>query len=174
MDKSTRKRDQKAALLDALDRALVDVYHNATLYYGSVDSEDERVLDYIEGSIAMSVEFELENINTPNQKGDRIEDRIVAQYGKVFCYGRGGRTCAPSAWMKYGRSSSSSVKEAEDYEECTFSYIATLLADVLAWNAYVASFCGRENMMELVASAFEEMTRRIDEENKDLSNLLTI
>ena len=49
-----------------------------------------------------------------------------------------------------------------------------LLADMRAWNEYVAAFCSRENVLEVVMPAVEDAMEEKKEKARELARMLTI
>lgn len=66
-----------------------------------------------------------------------IESRIH-EYGRIYAYGRGGRTLAPDAWASDRRGFSA---KQYDYEDLTAERAADILRDVREFNAYICAWC---------------------------------
>ena len=106
-----RKAIQREIQEKSLNAALHEVYHNATLGdFPEVPKGYEEVAwqelqDYY-SLVALS-----------DVKAGYVPglESIVDDYGKVYCYGRGDRTCAPQKWISTHGGSSFNVKSADDF-----------------------------------------------------------
>lgn len=95
-----------------------------------------------------------------------IESRIH-YYGRIYSYGRGGRTLAPDEWI-IGRREFSAKQY--DYEDLTAEQAADTLRDVREFNAYIRSWCDHaaESYREECA---ERLSETIDEKRGELHAL---
>lgn len=154
-----KKSERKAIIIEALDKALDDVYHNATLnypreWYGSLSDEEwEGVWD----AISFEADFAL---------GDLTES---------YCYtwGRGGRTVAPKEWVKTHGGSSFNVKDAEDFDLSIGAAFALLLR-VRNHNKEVTAWCSEENIRAMVWPRIREYREEKKAAAKAYAALLTI
>ena len=102
---------QKEAILNRLDAALCNLYHNATPGYVPLDSEQASKayqdwfsfyasceIEYIQDGLGRTAQDWHKESKTGFQANERyfwLVSRIT-DYGKLYQYGRGGRTLAPS------------------------------------------------------------------------------
>lgn len=121
----------KKAQLDALLQAELDaLYHNATFknnLYCETDSEAQLVDQIIQDS----------NL-------DAIADLKytcpkILHYGRVFQWGRGGRTLAPEGLINIGGGSQFSIKSVEDLE-LSVSETRSLITTLRAFNQLVRDY----------------------------------
>lgn len=79
---------------------------------------------------------------------DQAESREgnIIQYGKLYQWGRGGRTLAPDNLVKTGGGSSFWVKRGEDFAECSNAYLTTMILDIDAFNTYVEHWNEKSNL----------------------------
>ena len=158
-----KKSERKDIILKARDKALEDVYHNATLnypneWYGSLsDKEWELVWD----EVNFIAEFDIQNLSES------------LGLDRLYTWGRGGRTVAPKEWVKTYGGSSFRVKDAEDFELSIGSAFALLLK-VRELNEEVALWCSAENLREIVWPRIEEYREEKKAEAKAYAALLTI
>lgn len=105
------KTANKTKLRDRLDAALCNLYHNATPGCVSLDSEQAQEafqnwfsfaasceIEYIQDGLGRTAQDWLKESKTGFQANERyfwLVSRIT-DYGKLYQYGRGGRTLAPS------------------------------------------------------------------------------
>ena len=169
-----RKTARYAALLAALEAEGKRLYHNATLswpYNEIPDGMDEVAW----GAWYLSVEDELYNLNMNMYDPAWIDGRIALRYGKVYTWGRGGRTCAPEDWIRQNGGSSFNVKGPGDLMEGRGRAEGwRLLVDMRAWNEYVKDFCSEENIFEVIRGPIDEAVGRKRQAALELARMLTI
>lgn len=169
-----RKAARYAALLAALEAEGKRLYHNATLSWPYNDIPD-GMEDVAWTAWNFYVEDTLHDLNHGAYDPEYIEGRIERRYGNVYCWGRGGRTCAPEDWIRQNGGSSFNVKGPEYLmEDRSRAEGWRLLADMRVWNEYVKAFCSRENVLEIVMPDVEEAVERKKEKSRELARMLTI
>ena len=161
MNKRIRKAKQKAAIIALLNAEAERIYHNATLGYVK---EWADLPDWLQEPLWEAEQFffscDIDAINN-DMYGEvpYIEARIASDYGKVYTYGRGSRTCAPKDWISEHGGSSFSIKEY-DPEDLSPGRAFALYLDIEAWNAYVKAECSaesrRDRMADWIAEQLEE------------------
>ena len=160
MNKRIRKAKQKAAIFALLNAEAGRIYHNATL--GHV-KEWADLPDWLQKPLWETEQFffscDIDAINEGAAGREYIEGRIARDYGKVYTYGRGSRTCAPKDWIKQRGGGSFSIKEY-DLGDLSPGRAFALYLDIEAWNAYVKAECSaearRDRMADCIAEQLEE------------------
>ena len=169
-----RKTARYAALLAALEAEGKRLYHNATLSWPYNEIPD-GMYEVAWGAWYLSVEDELYNLNMNMYDPAWIDGRIALRYGKVYCWGRGGRTCAPEDWIRQNGGSSFNVKGPEYLMEGkTRAEGWQLFADMKEWNDYVVSFCSRANILNVVMESVNEAVEQDRAARRELARMLTI
>lgn len=171
MNKHERKQRQRQALADRCDRALDDMYHNATPSYPDTDSKHflpwfegvaSSEIDYINdggaygGNYRRTLEHNaaskgltgdaawyyvrkgMRDMRREREKYARWEN--ITEFGKVYQWGRGGRTLAPDGLIKQGGGSSFCINDDFLYG-WNIASIVELTLVVEAFNAYVEAWC---------------------------------
>lgn len=69
----------------------------------------------------------------------------ITEYGKLYQWGRGGRTLAPEGLIRTGGGSSFSIRPAEDHDD-DYEALVELCMIVESFNAYVKTWCSRDNL----------------------------
>lgn len=69
----------------------------------------------------------------------------ISEYGKLYQWGRGGRTLAPEGLIRTGGGSSFSIRPAEDHDD-DYEALVELCMIVESFNAYVKTWCSRDNL----------------------------
>lgn len=173
MSRKERKAAQYQALIAALDAEMDKIRHNAEVRF-PYEKIPKGLGDYARDLFQEYAGWEIDDIN--NSMGDPhyIEGYIAKRYGKVYCWGRSGATCAPRSWIREGGGSSYSARYGDDLMDGKGRAEGwRLLADMRAWNEYVASFCSKENILEMVRPQIEEKIEEQEEEARALARLLT-
>lgn len=163
------KAARKARLLSLLNCELERVHHNATLHCPPLPemskyskAEQERIKDYIYSDLNDLIEWEIEELN----EGD-----IAREYGSVYCYGRGGATCAPEGWM--GGFERAWPKSAEG-GILSFGKIVPFIRIVADWNEAIRDFCSENHLSFICADAFAQVAGEIDAGRAELASMLII
>ena len=123
------------------ERALSNLYHNATPRYPQVEESDVELFDrWFENSIRVELEFLNDLCAHDKSYGPDTAWKRISNYGKVQQWGRGGRTVAPEhfvndtygfgipliSWDLYGSSISELIRLTEIVD---------------SFNAYVGVWC---------------------------------
>lgn len=144
----------KELLKNRLDAALCDLYHNATPGYVSLDSEQaieayqnwfgfyaECEIEYIQDGLGRTTQDWLKEAKTGFQANERyfwLVSRIT-DYGKLYQYGRGGRTLAPSQLVNHnGRP----IQE----QDINLADATDMIMVLEAFNHYVGEWNKKENL----------------------------
>ncbi len=152
-------------LVDRLDRALSDLYHNATPTYP--DTQNDYEWDRFQSWFGDQASFEVEYLNdggaagkTPYSKFDKYKDahpkirqimynrwlrdrhpaEQITEFGKLYTWGRGGRTLAPDKLIKQRGGGSFSIRSADDIIDSfgmTKFEIVDAITIIEAFNKYV-------------------------------------
>lgn len=120
-----KKINLKKELQDELNK----IYHNATLH-GKLIAESDFESDLVDSELRFRIEMSFEDL--------KLELPEIFNYGKVYQYGRGGRTVCPEKLVSggvYWR-----IKKVTDLE-MTASELRTLLKVLKKFNALVRDFC---------------------------------
>jgi hypothetical protein len=130
----TMAKHTKEALLERLQQAMNDLYHNATpAYFRNVpDSLQEECWQWFQDT----AQFELENCDHP----------IIKMFGRLYTWGRGGRTLAPEKLIRQGGGGSFSIGKAEDYNESSNAWLTEACQCIESFNAYVTAWNSKENL----------------------------
>ena len=76
----------------------------------------------------------------------------ISEYGKLYQWGRGGRTLAPDRLVKTHGGSSFSMRE--NYaDDMPLADVVELIRIVEAFNRYVAAWCSRDNLQSMFDEA---------------------
>lgn len=97
-----------------------------------------------------------------------IESRIH-EYGRIYSYGRGGRTLAPDNWTRPRGGSGFSAKQY-DYEDLTAERAADILRDVREFNAFIRAWCDYTPKQYREECAYR-LSETIDEKRDELHAL---
>lgn len=182
------KQERHAAIRARAERAIQNMYHNATpLYPRDVPEEHWRTFEdwlgyvasceiqYIQdGGAYAATESRFRAILEANaavafnseaarryyvRKGmrqyrlDRQGWEHISEFGKLYTWGRGGRTLAPDHLVS--QRGGSSFRMREDYPaECTIAECVDLICIVESFNAYVAEWC--KNVPDMWREHFAE------------------
>ena len=169
-----KRADQYSWLLDALEEERQRTYHNAHVYW-PYEKIPDGMEDLAWEAWNFYVEDTLHDLNHGDCDSHYIEGYIADRYGKVYTWGRSGATCAPSDWIRMGGGSSFNVMNASDLMEGKGRAEGwRLLADMRSWNEYVAVFCGKENILEVIMPAVEDAMEEKKEKARELARMLTI
>lgn len=154
------KTANKIQLRDRLANAISNLYHNATPGYISLDSKQAEAafqdwfnfaasceIEYIQDGLGRTAQDWLKESKTGFQANERyfwLVSRIT-DYGKLYQYGRGGRTLAPSQLVnRNGRP----IQE----QDLNLADATDMVMVLEAFNNYVENWNKSENL----ASAWKE------------------
>lgn len=159
----TRKQIQHNAIRARAATALANLYHNATPRYPCLDGEaGERFQDWFEFAAQSEIEY---IAGGGAYSGEYHEDRQpwgrISEYGRLYQWGRGGRTVAPEDLIQQRGGSSFSIRE--DYADgLPVRDVVKLIQIVESFNSYVSAWC------DSVPEQWEEFEReRIREERAE-------
>lgn len=122
-----RKQDRQQRIRDRAENALLDLYHNATPRYPRLNDQESEIFESWFSDYAT---FEIM---------DFWKDHPIAQYGRVYTWGRGGRTLAPDDLIRTHGGSSFSIN-VEPAQEWPISKVVELTLIVESFNAYVEAW----------------------------------
>jgi hypothetical protein len=155
------KSERRAALLRRLNRALSNVYHNATIPFHDWQDECPHLPadDWMQWHASGAMEY-LREYHAVTGAGAACiyytgagtcrASRIMVEpdpmpgltgWGTIYQYGRGGRTVAPYGWINK-RGVSWGIRDAEDLTGgLNAARIAELIRCVEGFNAHVEAEC---------------------------------
>lgn len=156
----------KSALLARLDDALRNMYHNATPdhpwravpdalqdnYLSTFNMWAECEIEYIvDGLGASGAEYAKERKRGWPHKGEREAWLVscITQYGKLYTWGRGGRTIAPDGLIGQRGGSSFYIRAADNFADACNAELTHMIQVVEAFNNYVERWNSRENLTAL-------------------------
>ncbi len=154
----------KSALLDRLDVALRDLYHNATPHLPSVDDHQCSEL-YSQFELWSEWEFryvqtdllgctkdywarEAKRGFTHNERYYWLVTRIV-EFGKLHTWGRGGRTVAPLQLVDSRGGGYFRIKGADYFTDMSNAALTDMIQVLEAFNKYVKDWNSLENLTAL-------------------------
>lgn len=147
------RKHQKEAIRARARNALENLYHNATPTYPDFRNDFEadqfwnwfsehgrHEIDYIEhgGAYAKASNKGLKFSAILERTKHRWE--FISQYGKLYQWGRGGRTLAPMDLIQQRGGSSFSIRYSI-VEEWNIADLIELIQIVESFNSYVAAWC---------------------------------
>lgn len=157
--KKAKKRLVREALIARAKEAFTALYHNGTIHWPSARDLPEDIEKYFPAEAqweCLSDHFSmtLEYINHSSEKSsDYIEQYISRVYGKVYCYGRGGRTVGPTSWFRSTGGSGFGIV-FPDFDEMPRRRILCLLQHVEEWNAYVSADCSAASIKDMLYNTY--------------------
>lgn len=175
---AVNKQANKQILLDRLESALTDLYHNATPNYPQTQNEYEASLfddwftnaasfeiEYIQDGGAYSVMtyqdyaasaardgkspayahyYARKCIKTCNLERAKYApwEWVGSKFGKIYTYGRGGRTLAPEQCIRTRGGSGFSIMSIDDFsDERGKEWLTQAIQILESFNSYVAAWC---------------------------------
>ena len=167
----------KMALLDRLDNALKNIYHNATLHIPmSVDDPTGEIFNEILERGSMEIEYIQEGLGLTAREWKKEEklgfsynERYfwlvsrITEFGEIYQWGRGGRTLAPDALVNQGGGSRFGIKDSSYFEETSNADLTDMIQVIEAFNLYVETWCSAKNILELVEDIQEQIKDREEE-----------
>lgn len=165
------KKENKLKLLNRLDCALRSMYHNATPHHPRINSESlwQKYEAWFNHTAECEVEYMRDGLGcSPKEyakylkrgfwpEGERycwLVSRIN-DYGKLYTWGRGGRTLAPDGLISRRGGGSFRCKGADNFSDYSNGAITELVAIIEAFNSYVGKWCSADNL----ASMWQEEAR---------------
>lgn len=165
----------KKALLSRLDDALTNMYHNATPSYpNDVEEGDhfdewlsdvgQREIEYIQDGLGVLPETwkKYKRMGFPPQERYYWLVGRITEWGKLYQWGRGGRTLAPEDLVKTGGGSSFRVKDSDYFEDMSNADLTDMIQVVEAFNKYVETW--NKGIPEMWKEEKEE--RKTDEDRR--------
>jgi len=161
----------KLALLDRLDSALKDMYHNATLHIPmSIDDPDGKFFEYLTEEGSRTIEYIEEGLGTSCKEWKKQErlgfthnERYfwlvskITVYGNIYQWGRGGRTVAPDRLVNQRGGSGFIIKDSSDFEEASNADLTDMIQVIEAFNHYVETWCSAKSIQSIYESFLEDM-----------------
>lgn len=165
----TMAKRVKVALLDRLDSALKDMYHNATLHIPmSVDDPNGRFFEYLTEAGSQDIEYIEDGLGVTSKEWKRQErlgfshnERYfwlvsrITEYGKLYQWGRGGRTVAPNDLVNQRGGSGFRIKDSSYFEETSNKELTDMIQVIEAFNHYVESWCNAKSIQSMYDSYLE-------------------
>jgi len=142
-------------LKESLQEELYRTYHNATLN-SNLTCESDYESDLVQSQVEMECSEALSDLKYSYPE--------ILSYGKVYSYGRGGRTLAPESLIDSGGGVSFRVKEVENLE-LSYNEMRKLLRVLTKFNDLVEDFC--KNVIDSSIEFIREEHSKDIEENKD-------
>jgi hypothetical protein len=177
----------KKALLERLERALRDTYHNATPhhplmpdalaedYWASFNDWASLEVDYIREGLGMTASeyAKAKKLGWPC-KGTREAFLVsrINDYGKLYTWGRGGRTLAPDGLIHQRGGGSFSIKGHKCFIEYSNEALVALIQTLEAFNSYAERWNSKENLAYMWREYCEERRRELASEAKDTRKTL--
>ena len=122
---------KKQVLIDTLQNELERTYHNATLH-STLTCDSDFECDLVQNQVQHECEDALADLKYTCPE--------ILEYGKVYTWGRGGRTVCPDKLISQRGGSSFRVKSVDDLE-MNYTEMRRLLRILKAFNDHVESFC---------------------------------
>lgn len=159
----------KLALLDRLDSALKDMYHNATLHIPmSVDDPDGRFFEYLTEAGSETIEYIEDGLGVTS-KGWKKQERLgfthneryfwlvsrITEHGKLYQWGRGGRTVAPDDLVTSRGGGNFRIKDSSYFEEVSNADLTDMIQVIEAFNHYIETWCSAKSIQSLYDSYLE-------------------
>lgn len=158
------KKENKNKIIDRLNAELGNLYHNATPDY-SIGVPDALLNEY-EEEFNFWAECEIDFIKTDlelmTKNGSKVAAKIT-DYGKIYTWGRGGRTLAPEKLINQRGGSSFSIKQY-DYDDISISDALELMEVLEAFNAYIKDWNSKQNLQYMWKSSCENRKSEIQNE----------
>jgi len=143
---------KKSILIEKLQSELERTYHNATLK-SKLTCDSDYECDLVEEQVRFECKDAIQNI--------RYEFPAILNYGKVYTWGRGGRTLCPEGLIIQRGGCSFRVKSVEDLE-MTYHELRTLLKVLTEFNDKVESFCNTvtDSAIEFIREEYAEQIEK--------------
>lgn len=155
------RREHKEAILERLDAALKDTYHNATVHIpGSIpDNEIYEFSDHLYNFVfPYEIEYIRDGLGVDGKHWERLARKGLihpteykfylvsraTKFGDLYQWGRGGRTLAPDRLVRQTGAGRFRIPEAEKYEDWNALDMVELIQILEAFNQYVKNGCSQE------------------------------
>lgn len=176
------RQAKREVILDRLDEALKDLYHNATPHFPmSIDDPDGRFfedfcergsweIDYISEGLGLTPNCWKKAIKLGFSHNERYFWLVsrIPEYGKLYQWGRGGRTVAPSQLIKQGGGSSFRIKDSSYFTDNSKAELVEMIQILEAFNHYVKKWNSQESILSMYSDFQEQEAER---EAERLANL---
>jgi len=174
----------KIALLERLDNALSDMYHNASpAWCQEIDDPDGRFFEFMCEQGSWTIEYIQEGLGH-TAKGWKKAEKLgflhnerfywlvqrITEYGELFQWGRGGRTVAPKNLVLHRGGGSFKILNAQEpeFENMSNADLTDMIQVLEAFNTYVENWNSRESMLSMYKD-FQEQEAEYEAER--LANL---
>lgn len=177
MNKISRTRQ---ALLDRLDEALSNMYHNASFhipmsiddpdgnFFRFLEEEGSRQVEYIEDGLGCDDRYWQKQaklgFSSPNEREYWLISRII-EHGKLYSWGRSGATLAPKNLIRQRVGSSFSIKDSSYFEDMNNRDLTDMIQVLEAFNQAVEDWNSAENIKALYDQYLEYMAENVIEED---------
>lgn len=180
----------KTKLLDRLEQALLDIYHNATpdhcykydeslsdTYWDWFTEQAGFELEHIRDNLGrMSKEYQKELKKFQSKERYFYLVSCINDFGDIHTWGRGGRTLAPNRFINTRGGSSFSIKNIEEFVDCSNEDLTHLIQVIEAFNQYVTDWNKQENIAYMWEeecltrlSEYMDSAKYISQEFRDLA-----
>lgn len=171
----------KQALLDRLDEALSNMYHNAKLHIPmSIDDPDGKFFSFLMDQGELELEYIRDGLgcddkywqkqaklgfSSPNERNAWLVSRIV-EYGKIYSWGRGGATLAPINLIIQRGGGSFRIKDSSYFEDMSNEDLTDMIQVLEAFNSYIEDWNSSESIRALYDQFLEyEAENAIEEDD---------
>ena len=145
-----------------LDNAICDLYHNATIHFpNSIDDPDGSLFDMVleEGQneiryISEGLGYSKKEWSKQERLGFTHNERFywlvsrITEFGKLYQYGRGGRTLAPDGLVS-SHGGSSFVLTTKKIGQ-TKAEVTDAIQIIEAFNQYINEWCSVKNIRVII------------------------
>lgn len=164
-----KKLPLKDRILPRLQEALEDLYHNGTpRNYSILDTEQSwelfqdlasQEMDYIREGLGLTQDDWKKAVKlgfTHNERYFWLVQRIT-EYGKLYSWGRGGRTIAPDQLIRQKGGGSFSIKGNSEFNFLSNADIVDMIQVIEAFNKYVRDWNSSENIKAMMEQCLEDL-----------------
>lgn len=171
----------KDKLIARLDTALRNMYHNATphqprnipqelwdVYDQWFYDQASFEVEYISDGLGMTKQEYLKQQKIGFDDNERYYWLVsrITEFGKLYTWGRGGRTLAPNDLIKMRGGSSFSIRAADNWQEYSNEHITDMIEVIEAFNRYVHEWNSKDNLAEMWKYECEYRISELKEEAK--------
>ena len=164
-----RKLPLKDRILPRLQEALEDLYHNATpKNYSILDTEQmwelfqdlaSQEIDYIREGLGLTPKNWQDEVRkgfTHNERYFWLVQRIT-EYGKLYAWGRGGRTLAPDQLISQRGGGAFKIKGNSEFTDMSNADITDMIQVIEAFNKYVKDWNSSESIKAMMEQCLEDL-----------------
>jgi hypothetical protein len=179
----------KTALINRLDNALRELYHNATPHHPYKlipDKLHDRYWDWFNSAAGFELDYIKDNLGCTEEEYKKAKKKgwpclkerhfylvsRITEYGKLYSWGRGGRTIAPDGLVNERGGSSFGIKNADNFEEYSNESLTDMIQVIEAFNQYVAQWNSRENLSSMWQEEAKEKLYELSGEAKTIRKSL--